>query len=140
MAYAGPEDVALRADEEILEESYPRIERLLEDAELIIRSRILDLDSRISTGSLNVETVIMVETNAVLRVLKNPKGFTQETDGNYSYAINASVASGLLDISDLEWGWLGASGGIFLINMKTEIPWRRDESDPWWWTVYAPEV
>lgn len=139
MAYAVPEDVALRADEEIPEESYPRIERLLADAELIIRSRVLDLDARVSAGRIDPELLVMIEAGAVLRVLKNPRGFTQETDGNYSYTINGAVASGLLEIVDSEWSMLGASGGVFTINLKTDLPRRRLEDDPWWWHVVALE-
>ena len=50
------------------------------------------LDAGILTPALYKSTI----ADAVLRVLRNPEGYTQEAEGNYSYGKRATVASGYL--------------------------------------------
>lgn len=131
MSYATPEDVAVRLGRELTEEEAAQVQVLLDDVELIIKTRIPDLDDQIAEGKISEEIVVMIEANAVARVVRNPEGYTAETDGNYSYQINTSVASGLLDILGFEWGWLGLKRGIYTIAPYVDIPVRRCPPDPW---------
>lgn len=45
----------------------------------------------------------------VARVFRNPDGFKQEDEADYSYRVDTAVASGLLSVSDDEWGLLGVN-------------------------------
>lgn len=85
---------------------------LLERAQARIRERVPDLATRISTSDRYRATVVDITAEAVARVLRNPSGMTQETEGNYSYTKNFRVASGLLDILDTDWDRLGVTSVI----------------------------
>jgi hypothetical protein len=49
-----------------------------------------------------------IEGEMVARVFRNPGGYRQEDEGNYSYRLDAAVASGLLSVQLGEWEALGA--------------------------------
>jgi hypothetical protein len=115
MAYAALEDVEARLMRSATEEEAVMIEQLLEQVEAIIRLRIPDLDQKILNGDISETIVVMVEVNAVMRVMNNPEAFMSETDGNYSYQRNLSGASGYLDILPIEWEWLSGARGMFQI-------------------------
>jgi hypothetical protein len=116
MAYAHPSDVEARLGRELDSSETTIVNTRLGDAELLIKSRAKDLDARIEAGSLDQALVVMVEAEMVLRLIKNPDGFVQESDGNYSYMISSAVASGRLELLPDEWALLGVSSGMFTID------------------------
>ncbi|WP_238815547.1 Gp19/Gp15/Gp42 family protein [Nocardia brasiliensis] len=107
---------------------------LLADAELLIRARIKNLDDLIGAAKLDADLVVMVEANAVMRVIRNPEGLTGEVDGSYSYQLNWKEATGRLEIMDYEWSLLGVTERVFLIHPR--LPWppigARPEPEFWW--------
>ncbi len=113
MAYATVEDVQIRLGRELSPDETQMVLALLEDVEAMIRQRIPDLDEKIADGEIQERIVVMVEVNAVLRVLRNPDAFLSETDGNYSYTRSSDGASGYLEILPNEWDWLCDTGGMF---------------------------
>ena len=115
MAYATPADVELRLGRDLTPEETLQVQALLDDVEAMIRLRIPDLDEKVADDPNFERIVIMVEVNAVLRVLKNPDAFVSETDGNYSYTRSTDGASGYLNILPIEWDWLFGGGGMFQI-------------------------
>ena len=131
MAYASVEDVEVRLGRELSPEEEQLVQVRLNDVENIIRVRIPDLDDLITEGKLDVDIVIMVEAEAVLRLIRNPEGYTSEVDGNYSYQISQRVASGKLEILDSEWALLGISSGVFVITPVFERA-LREGCPPWW--------
>lgn len=58
------------------------------------------IEARIASGRLDPDLFRDVVAEAVLRVVRNPEGFTTEQQGNYQYGLRASVASGLLMFTD----------------------------------------
>lgn len=116
MAYATPQDVVDRLGRPLETDEVSVVQTRLNDVELLIRSRIPDLDARVADGTLDVEIVIMIEAEAVLRLIRNPEGYTAETDGNYSYQISVKVASGRIDILASEWALLGVRAGAYVIR------------------------
>lgn len=137
MALANADDVSSRLGRELEDTEAQIVEIRLDDAELIIRSRIRDLDEKIEDGDILEEAVKMVEADAVLRLIRNPEGFIQEADGNYSYMIDAKVASGRLSILPDEWALLGIRQATFTIKSKVDFP--TGAGSPWgpnidqWW-------
>lgn len=64
------------------------------------------IDARLRSGDLLESLYQDTVAEAVLRVVRNPEGFTTEQQGNYQYGLRASVASGYLmftheNLSDL---------------------------------------
>ncbi|SDI41019.1 Phage protein Gp19/Gp15/Gp42 [Sinosporangium album] len=106
MAYATVEDVRARSDKPLTAEQEALAATRLGDAELRIRRRVRDLDARVADAEYR-KVVVMVEAEAVLRVLRNPEGFNSETDGDYSYSRSPLVASGRIGILEEEWEMLG---------------------------------
>ena len=108
----------------LTEDEATQADTLVADAELLIRERISDLDDQAEDDTY-LAKVVMVESNAVARLLRNPEGHTAETDGNYSYQINWRLASGDLQITDKEWRLLGASSGISMLRLGVPTPFQR---------------
>lgn len=130
MAIATVEDVRKRFDRDLTDEEERLAQTLLDDAETKIRRRIRNLTQRAAADPDFRAAVIMVEANAVLRVLRNPEGYRQEAEGNYSYSLNAAVASGHLFIMDSEWADLGVGRGAFTVAPKIRRP-RRGITRTW---------
>jgi hypothetical protein len=107
MAYASADDVAVRWARCLTPEECALVQVRLDDVERMLKRRIPELDSKITSGDIDVEDVIQVESDAVLRLARNPEGFQSETDGNYTYQLQKDLASGRLEITDDEWDILG---------------------------------
>lgn len=121
MAYATVQDVQDRYNEPLDEATTLVVTTRLADAELLLRNRIPDLDERVADPiewPNYLELVVMIEAEMVLRLIRNPEGYSQESDGNYSYAIYQAVASGRLEVLDSEWDLLSPPGptGMFVIT------------------------
>lgn len=124
MAYATPEDVEVRFMRPLDEDEKRVVAARLEDAELLLRSRIPDLDEKVTAGVLDQALVVMVEAEMVLRLIRNPDGLVQETDGSYSYSTSQKVASGLLEVLPREWVLLGVRSGVYIIDPTPKMPWE----------------
>lgn len=145
MAYATVADVQARYHEPLDDALETVVGTRLADAELILRNRIPDLDDRVLASDTYHDIVVMVESEMVLRLIRNPDGFSQESDGNYSYAIYQQVASGRLEVLEDEWDLLNppGAGGMFVITPKvsTDEPVEGLVDDlkgfpPWYYDFY----
>lgn len=125
MTYAQPSDVSARLGRPLTTDETTQVAALLGDAEILIKSRIPDLDDKVAAGSPTESTVIMVEASAVARLVRNPDGYTAEGDGSYSYQINWRLSTGQLEISDREWSLLGYSAGVFAVDVRPRTPFER---------------
>jgi hypothetical protein len=134
MAYAIPADIEKRLGRELDESEATIVDTRLGDAELIIRTRVKDLDLKVEGLVIDRALVIMIEADAVLRLIRNPDGYQTESDGNYSYTIDQRVASGRLAILDEEWAMLGVRSGVTVLAPKVNIPWANN-----WETEGTPE-
>lgn len=118
-AYATAGDVAARWGKAVADldsEIVALIEVRLGDVERLIKRRIKDLDAQIVSGKIDVEDVKQVESDAVLRLARNPEGYMSESDGNYTYMLRSDLSSGKLEILPDEWETLGVSAsGMFII-------------------------
>lgn len=119
MAYATVEDVATRLGRPITEPTeVAQVDAWLEDVEVLIRARVPDLDALVTAGTPPEPVVVMVESNAVVRMVRNPEGKTQERIDDYSWGLPANPYAGSLYLTDVEWGLLepGASDGAWTIR------------------------
>lgn len=55
---------------------------------------IPDLPDRVTSGAVDPEFVTDNVVKAVLRVVRNPQGLEQESEGDYSYKLRTLMASG----------------------------------------------
>ncbi len=119
MAYASAADVITLWAKEPEAEVIVLIERRLEQVERMIRRRVIDLDYRVTDSSIFEADLIDIEADSVLRLVRNPEGYISETDGGYTYQMQADLAAGKLEITDDEWTILGV---YRLARMSTLVP------------------
>ncbi|MGW6624208.1 Gp19/Gp15/Gp42 family protein [Nocardia sp. NPDC055002] len=115
MAYAVANDVAVRWARVMSPEEEALVLARLEDVERMIKRRLPDLAARIADGRLLEEDVVMVEADAVLRLVRNPEGYLSETDGNYTYMLQTGTVSGRLSVLPEEWELLGVRQTRFAV-------------------------
>lgn len=129
MEYATVEDVEMRIGRELSDSERGLAASLLGDALLIIYARCPDLDERVDSGEISADVVRMIQANMVVRVLRNPEGIRQETDGDYSYTIAASTPVGEgLSLTRQELSMLCGGGTIGSFRPTLPVPGRA----PWW--------
>ncbi len=127
-SYATSDDVTARLGRQLTEDEQTQVPTLLSDTEILIRSRILDLDDK-AQDEAYLAILKMVEANAVKRLIRNPDGYTSESDGEYTYQINYKLASGGLEITSQEWALLGVGSGIFTIGVRGRTPYEQLYAD-----------
>lgn len=132
MSLATPSDVAIRLGRELTETETGQIVALLSDAETVLTLKIPDLLEKAEDDPLFYDLVVMVETRMLARVLRNPEGYTQESDGNYSYSIDSRVGSGVLSVFSDEWALLGLQTGAFIIETSLSTPITRADPEYWY--------
>jgi hypothetical protein len=118
MAYASVDDVAVRWSRDLSCEERELVSVRLEDVERLIRRRVPNLDDRLADGLIDVEDLIQVEADAVLRLARNPEGYVSETDGNYTYQLSKDLATGKLMLASDEWAMLG----VYRNRLTTLVP------------------
>lgn len=109
MAFATSEDVVTLWAKEPEPEVMALIERRLEQVERMIRRRIPDLDLKVAASATFQADLVDIEADAVLRLVRNPEGYMSETDGSYTYQLQADLSSGKLEILSDEWTILGVN-------------------------------
>ena len=99
MALATPDDVVYPLLRPLTEAEENYAVRLLDWAETLIKARYPDI------ATLAPTNVIMVEAQAVARVIRNPEGMYQEAvgGGEFSGTRDKAGADGVLRILDEEW-------------------------------------
>lgn len=70
------------------------------DAVALIIDECPRVPNRLLSGALSENNYKRIVADVVLRVLRNPGGVTSESEGGYSYATSALVASGSLWLTD----------------------------------------
>ncbi|WP_111508365.1 Gp19/Gp15/Gp42 family protein [Mycobacterium kyogaense] len=106
--YATVDDVEELWAHEFTNAERTLVERRLSQAERMIRRRISDLDDRATDPDYRAD-LIDIESDVVLRLIRNPDGYESEQDGEYAYRFHPEAASGKLEITDEEWRTLGVS-------------------------------
>lgn len=87
---------------------YTWVGNKIDEAVRELLSLIPSIPARIEDGSLDPDLVRDKAVAAVLRVVRNPSGIIQESEGDYNYRLNNLVASGDIwypekDLTSLGW-------------------------------------
>ncbi|MGH3996682.1 MAG: Gp19/Gp15/Gp42 family protein [Pseudonocardiaceae bacterium] len=109
---------------------------LLEDAWVMLKThatrRGVDIEDQITTDVDLRASVIRVLATAVLRVLKNPEGKTQESIDDYAYTRSGDVAGGALGFTDDELGdllpGLEETGRAFSVDLLGDYAARFEDT------------
>lgn len=81
------------------------------------------LEDDLDDGVIDLDDLISIEAEAVLRLVRNPEGFIQETDGNYTYLLSEEAASTKLRIEPEDWETLGFfRSKVFTIMPTLDMP------------------
>ncbi|QBP29015.1 head-tail adaptor Ad1 [Mycobacterium phage Scorpia] len=107
MAHATATDVTVFWARTPTTEEIALINRRLEQAERLLKKSIPDLDARCEADPIFKADVIDIEAEAVLRLVRNHEGYLSETDGNYTYMLQAQDPNRKLEILPEEWELLG---------------------------------
>lgn len=78
----------------ILAQKTEWVNQKIDEAVRELLSFLPDIPTRIALGTLDPELVTDKVVAAVLRVVRNPTGIEQEAEGDYSYRMRNTVASG----------------------------------------------
>lgn len=126
------EDVETKLARPMTDSERALTEVLLDDALLILRKRIPDLDERLADGRISQDLLDMIQADMVTRVVRNPDGVRQEMAGSYSYTIGANVPVGEgLMLTAMELRLLGIGGSVGSFRPTLPVPRQRG---PWdWW-------
>lgn len=88
-----------------------------------IKRRLPTIEDRIAAGTLDVDLVVDVVCDVVLRVLKNPDGFRSEQSGDYMYSLERGASSGRLEPLPSEWRMLSGRGQVTSVSLNdTALP------------------
>ncbi len=121
MAYAVANDVVVLWAKVPEPEVMSLISRRLAQVERMIRRRIPDLDTKVSQSTTFRQDLVDIESDAVLRLVRNPEGYLSETDGSYTYQLSSDLSQGKLVILDEEWEALGVNSvkrmGVLVPNV-----------------------
>lgn len=109
MAFATATDVVEMWAKEPEPEVMVLIDRRLAQVERMIKRRIPDLELRAGASPSFLADLIDIESDVVLRLVRNPEGYVSETDGAYTYQMSADLTAGKLTITDEEWTTLGVN-------------------------------
>lgn len=116
MSLATFDDVKVRFHRDLDDELRPLVEQRLEDAEDKIRVKLPLLDDLILANPAFSRVVVRITSDAVIRLINNPDGYVQETDGNYTYMLSQAVADSRLKILPDEWADLGVKKSVGIVN------------------------
>lgn len=107
MTYATVDQVGTELGRTIVEPEKAQIQQWLDKVERLIKTRLPDLDQRVTSGLLDRETVADIEVDAVTRKALNPQGlrtFSRSVDdATIQQTIDSSRSSGKLELTDEEW-------------------------------------
>lgn len=97
----------------------PQAERLLALASSLVRTRVRSVDDRVATDPAFADVVTTVVAGVVVRVLVNPDGLTQRSEGPFSATF--STGSGRLYLTAEDVAALSprvALGGVYSVPLS----------------------
>lgn len=103
MVTISPADIARRYHGDLFAQfTEEEVNEQILDAQAWIDAQYPCVARRLLSGALPERAYVRVVADMVLRVLRNPDGLNNESDGTYSYGRNAAVASGNFWLTNAE--------------------------------------
>lgn len=102
----------------------PHVQAALDRAEREV-ARVVDVAARIADGRTTALDARDAIVQIVVRMMRNPGGVRSQSSGPFSQVIDASVASGRLELTRAERRALGMAAGAVTVDVED-------------WTVGAP--
>ncbi len=126
MAHATLQDVTDSLGRPIVGAEATQVSGWLDKIERIIARRLGDLDALIADNRLSAELLADVETEAVIRKIKNPDGKVAEGIDDYNYRLNENARKGDLFLTEEEWALISPDlpatlGGAYSVPLGA--PW-----------------
>lgn len=118
--YAQADDVADRWGQAIPQDRVAWVEQQIDDAEEHIADRVGPIADRIAAGRTTAARVEIVVCDMVLRVLKNPSGWRQQSVGPFNHTTDREVSSGRLMLTRNDKRLLGIRVGATSVPMVDE--------------------
>lgn len=94
----------------------PHVQAALDRAEREV-ARTVDVAARITAGLITADDVRDALVAMVTRLMRNPGGVRSQSSGPFSQVIDASVASGRLEITRAERRMLGMAAGAVTVDV-----------------------
>jgi len=107
MTFANITDVGVRLGRPITDaHEIAQVNAWLGDVEGLILARIPNLLELVAAGFPLAANVIKIESDAVIRKIKNPDGKVSEGVDDYNYRLNENARKGEIFLTDDEWAQL----------------------------------
>lgn len=94
----------------------PHVQAALDRAEREV-ARSVDVAARVTAGLTTAADVRDALVSIVVRLMRNPGGVRSQSSGPFSQVIDASVASGRLEITRAERRMLGMAAGAVTVDV-----------------------
>lgn len=105
--YGTVQQVGIELGRTIVSPETEQVQQWLDRVQRMIKDRIPDLDFKVASGQILLDTVADVEVAAVVRKALNPRGFRSIShhvdDATLQQTIDQSQSDGVLRILDSEW-------------------------------------
>lgn len=99
--------------------------KLIAKAERRLIGRVPSIPGRIIAGTLDVDRVKDAVEDIVLRVVRNPNGYSSEQAGEFSYRIDRVTASGRIEVTPDDLVGLLPSRPVAARSIRLGLPkWR----------------
>lgn len=110
----------------ITDEASASVEHLIAKAETRLAARIPKLHRRVERGEIDEELVAGVVEDVVIRVLRNPAGYTYEQAGEFVVRLDGERAAGAVKILDSDIAAiLGEDNSPLIGSVRMRVPaWR----------------
>lgn len=122
--------------EAVYEDEVPdRAAALLDQAETLLNAQVPTIGARITAETLDPDLVRITLVDAVIRVLRNPRGFSWEREGDYSYGMplnrGKDPGTGGISFHPSELERLRATAGASVGTIPLGDPYKLPAAHRW---------
>lgn len=124
-ALSTPAEVEKRWQRSLTAPEFTAVQAWLDQASAMVRVRLPDIDARTAADPDLKALVTGIVADAVLRVIRNPNGYSLESEGPFTVRRADALADGILHFTDSEWhsmtSWSRYStGGAYVVSLWAE--------------------
>lgn len=109
-------DVADRYEGDLGKFRASYVETLIADAQAVIEAQLPEVVGRLSTGFLSPQMYVKTVAAMVLRVIRNPDGFTYQSAGDSSVSVSVTTSPGEIALTPNDRASLVADSSVRAIG------------------------